>query len=1047
MNQKMYYLLGLVGTIWLGNQSVYAMQPGVQKAIAAIDTNRHAPTVTVMVKDLGSSKLLDSVQVTFGKTEKYTNKGVVFFENTGDSVLILSKPGYRRIGMKISSPSVLVRMMKLDEALSGYFVGSGLMQNNHMFSGSAITVTGEELRKVTTLSLLEGLKFYVPSLSVLNSNHNGANPNSIPQVQLRGVSDFPFSKRTINNNVKSGLQVSPSAADYIAANIVSNSTPLILLDGIQVSVQTILDIDLNRVKNVVVLKDAAATASYGMRGANGVIAVQTNRPQGKFEISFSEQLQIANADISSFHPLSAKQKLEVEKNSGLFNGALAEVYQKRYKQAYDNGINTDWLAIPLRNGIGAKHSLAISAGNDDIVYGLNASYNDVQGSMKGSHRKTLDLGAYFGGRIGALTFNNQFSYLAADAANSPYGPFSNYLKMNQYWSPNDPNTGKVQKISESNDIAGLGTLSFKNPSYNASLSTLDNQKYARYNNLTNLNWIIGAGFQLNGMLSITKQSDELNYFLPPGHTDFADLAVENLFKRGTYKYTSNSFTDVEGGLRLQYQNNFEKHQLFANVGQNVSQTASESEGIEVSGFAADRLADISFGNAYSIAKPISGKIVTRYASTFGNVGYSYDNRYQIDLSGAVDYYSGLSKGSSFGAVGLAWNISNEDFLKPLKWISVLKLKGSFGISGNQSFLSYLNRTTYNYYTDKQYIPASSGIPSIGIGLGAYLTGYANKNLQAPETFKQDIGIDAVFFNQRLAFNFNVFKQLNYRMILPINFPASSGYQSFSYYDNYGEIENKGFEIGLNVKAYESLRHQLRLNVFVNAFHGTDRVTATGPHLEELNNDNNFILPQTTIQPQYVVGQSPNAIWAVPSLGIDPLTGHEVFLKKDGSSSMVWDSNDKVYAGSLTPKWQGSFGTDVTFRQWSFGAFFNYQYGAKVYNQTMADIENATVFENLDVRALNEARWTPGKTNAGYKGLFHSPTYATTRLVENDNRIQCSSIMLGYLLPKTIAEKLNARSLGLRFLLNNAFELGGADMQRGIYYPFQRNYTFLLNANF
>lgn len=1047
MKQKMYYLLGLVGAICMNNQSGYALQSGVQKTLSVMDTTRQVPKVTVAVRDWGSSRLLDSVQVTLGKESKYTNKGIVVFENNGDSVIILSKPGYSRVGKKISASSVLVRMMKTDEAIGGYFVGTALLPNaGNVFSGSAITVTGAELRKVSSFSLLDGLKFYVPSLSVVRNNNNGSNPNAVPQINLRGTSNFPFSATVVNNNnVKSGVQVAPSVADYIASNIISNSSPVILLDGVQVSAQTILDIDLTRIKNVVVLKDAAATASYGMRGGNGVIAVQTNKPQGKFEISFSEQVQIASPNISSFQPLTAKQKLEVEKNSGLFNGSLTPVYQNRYNQAYDNHINTDWLALPLRNGVGTKHALAISAGNDDIVYGLNASYNDVEGSMKGSNRKTIDLGAYFGGRIGALTFNNQLSYLGTDAANSTYGLFNSYVKMNQYWAPNDPATGRIQKVVESN-IIGRDTLTFMNPAYNASLSTLDNTKYTRFNNQTNLNWVIGSGFQLNGMVSITKQSDEINYFLPPNHTAFADMTVENLFKRGEYSYTSNSFIDVQGGIRLQYQNNFDKHQLFANVGQSLSQAASESEGIIVSGFAADRLADIAFGNGYGISKPISGKIVSRYASTFGNFGYSYDGRYQIDLSGSMDFYSGLAKGAKFGAIGLSWNINKETFLNSVKWIDLLRLKGSFGITGNQGFLSYLNRTTYDYYTNQQYIPAGSGIGSIGVGLGAYLTAYGNKNLQSPETFKQDIGIDAAFFNHRLAVNFNVYKQLNYRMILPISSAASSGYESFSYYDNYGEIENQGFEVGVMVRVYQSNNHKLRVNLYANTFHAADRITAAGPHLYNVNNDNNLI-NQTDIQPQYVVGKSPYAIWAVPSLGIDAQTGNEVFLKKDGSSTMIWDANDKVYAGNLTPKWQGSFGTDVTYRRWSFGAFFNYQHGAKIYNRTMADIENAAVFDNLDARALNTQRWTPGTTNAVYKGLFHSPTFATTRLVENDNKIQCSSIMLGYLIPKVIAEKVKAKNLGFKLMLNNAFEIGGADIQRGLDYPFQRNYTFILNANF
>lgn len=1048
MKQKWYCLLGLIITICLNHESGFAFQPTVQIPFSKADTVHRLQKKTVRVLDQGSSRPLDSVRVTLGKESKYTIEGIAVFENTDDSVVILLKPGYHRVGKRIPASSLTVRMVKAEESMPAYFVNTGLWKNaGEVFSTSAITVTGAELRNVNPLSLIDGLKFYVPSLSIMRGNNDGANPNILPQLKLNGTGNFPFSATVINdNNGVSGVLKTPSAADYIASSITSNTSPVFLLDGVQVSVQTILDIDLNRIKSVTVLKDAAGTSSYGLRGGNGVIAVQTTKPQGRLAISFTEQVQISAPDISSFKPLTAKQKLDIEKNSGLFNGPLAPVFQKRYDQAYNNNVNTDWLAVPLQNGLSTKHSLDLSAGNEDIAYGLSASYNDIEGVMKGSFRKNLDLGAYFGGHFGAFSFSNHFSYLGVDAANSPYGGFGSYVKMNQYWQLNDPFTGKFQKTVESNVLAN-GDLAYLNPAYNATISTLDATNYARYSNLTSLNWLIGSGFQLNGMVSIARQSDEINYFLPPDHTSFANITPDNLFKRGQYNYTSNSFMDVQGGIRLQYQNNFGKHQVFANVGMNLSQTSSESEGIAVSGFATDRITDISAGNGYSISKPVSGKIVTRYVSTFGNFGYSYNGRYQIDLSGSMDYYSGVDMATNSGAIGFSWKVNQEQFLNSVKWINLLKIRGSLGIAGNQGFLSYLNRTTYNYYTDQQYVPSGSGIGTIGIGLGAYLTGFANNGLRAPQTFKQNFGLDAAFFNNRLTLAFNVYKQSGYRMVLPITAAASTGYQNFSFYDNYSEIETRGIEISAVGTVYKSPNNNLRVNVMANGFHAADKITASGPYLYQVNNYNNFSVSQTTLQPLYVAGQSVYSIWAVPSLGIDALSGKEIFRKKDGSSTTIWDANDKVLAGNLMPKWIGSLGTEVTFCQFSLSAFFNYQYGAKVYNQTMADIENALVDDNLDARVLNPQRWVPGMPDAIYKGLFNSPTYATTRLVQNDNKIQCSSILLGYMIPKTVAEKIKARNLGLKFMVNNAFEIGGADMQHGINYPFQRNYTFILNANF
>ncbi|MNZ73696.1 TonB-dependent Receptor Plug Domain protein [compost metagenome] len=489
-----------------------------------------------------------------------------------------------------------------------FVANAGLLKDEGpTFSGSAVTVNGSELRKVNSINLFDALKYYVPSLIVTQSNLTGSDPNALPAVTLRGANGFPYNAITANNN--SGVLNVSSTGDYLAASVTSTGAPVVLLDGIQVSLQTAIDIDLNSVQRVTVLKDATATASYGMRGANGVIAIETLKPKEGLTISFTEQLQLATPDVSSYKSLGAKEKIELENNSGLYNNNnLSAIFQKRYNQAYIDGVNTDWLSIPLQNGVGAKHTLALSSTTEDVVYGLTASYNDMQGSMKGSYRKNLDLGAYFGGHFGSFSFNNQFNYLGSNSSNSTYGSLNNYAQMNPYWSPYDKFTGKFQKFVEIDTINSDGTnryVNYVNPAYNATLSTTDAAKYVRYSNTLNLNWVLGSGFQLNGIAGISKQSDELNYFLPPNHTTFSNVTPDNLLSRGYYRYTSNSFMDVQGGARLQYERKFDRHELFTNIGQTVIQNSSESEAIAVSGFAVDRLADISFGSAYATKRPVS----------------------------------------------------------------------------------------------------------------------------------------------------------------------------------------------------------------------------------------------------------------------------------------------------------------------------------------------------------------------------------------------------------------------------------------------------------
>src|SRR2546428_2972272 len=414
MKQKVYYVLTLAGLICLIHKTSFALQPSAnQPASRVADTTRLFQKITVSVKDLGNAKLLDSVRVTLGKESKFTTKGVVIFEDSKDSVLILTKPGYNRLAKKVTSETVSVNLLKTDES-DGFFINAGLSKKaNSVFSGSSATINGSGLRKISTLNFLDALKYYVPSLTVTKSNNDGSNPNALPEIRLRGANNFPYAATVIaNNNTASGVQAAPSVSDYIASNVTSTSSPVILLDGIQVSLQTVLDMDLNRIESVTVLKDAAATASYGMRGGNGIISIQRTKPQGEkgaLNVAFSEQVQVATATISSFNQLNGEDKFVLENNAGLFTGNLA-LYKKRLYQL-NNGVNTNWLNIPLQNGVGLKHSLALSSANQDVEYGLTASYNDNQGSMKGSYRKNLDLGAYFGAHFGSFSISNQFNYL------------------------------------------------------------------------------------------------------------------------------------------------------------------------------------------------------------------------------------------------------------------------------------------------------------------------------------------------------------------------------------------------------------------------------------------------------------------------------------------------------------------------------------------------------------------------------------------------------------------------------------------------------------
>jgi len=1014
--------------------------------------------VKITVKDLMDGSGLDSVYISVGVKRGYTdNNGVIEFDSVpvGNMVLV-SKAGYLVQSKKVKA-DMQFRLGKrgTQSQINDYRNGLYERPPEH-FSGAATIVSGNDLRKINPLNFTEALKYYDPSFIVARDNNYGDDPNVHSSIKIRGSYNFPASATIAHQsgNSATGVQLNPSVGDYVADNIANPDQPVILLNGVQVALQTALDIDINRIEKITILKDAAATSIYGVRGGNGVLLIQTTLPKkGNLNINYSGQVQISTPDLSSFHLLNASEKLQLEQAAGFYNNNPS-LYQSRLDQV-NNGVNTDWLKIPVRTGVGSKHTLSLDGGDDDMNYGLDFSFNDIKGVMKGAGRKNVNFGGYISMRIKNAVISNYISYIKSDASNSPYGSFSEYARQNPYWNPYDSVTGGMNRIMEEYSYQG-NTVRYYNPAYNGTISTTDNTAYSRISNLTAINWMIGHGFRLDGKFGISKQSDEHNIFLPPSHTIFAGYAPGEFFKRGKYNQTTSGFLSMEGTLNLHYNKKVDLHQFYASSGVTTLETRSESTGIELIGFTTDKLSDLAFGNAYSNQRPTTGKIVTRLVSGYGNFTYSYDNRYQFEASANADASSQFGENNRVAphwSVGASWNLHQERFFHENKILNQLRVRATLGTAGNQYFQSYLGKTNYNYYTDRQYIQGGSNSSTRGIGLGAFLTGFANKDLKAPETQKQNIGMDAVLLQNRLFVRVEAYRNKSKDLVLPVVSALSTGFVNFTYYDNPGAIENKGIEFDLNYTIIRNVKKAITWTVRLNGIHNEDRITAASGYLDEVNKANDAMsVDQTRPQPRYVSGQSLSGIWAVRSSGIDPATGQEKFLKADGTETFTWDASDKILAGDLSPKWSGSFGTSVSVKNITAGIYFNYQFGAKHYNQTLADkLENADLTYNVDSRAAG-SRWKQPGDNALYKqlsinGMTTSPTYATTRFIESNDLINCSAIGLGYELPGNIIEKIKAKTLKLGFVANNVFRTGNNNRERGIYYPFNRMYSFSITAGF
>lgn len=964
-------------------------------------------------------------------------------------VLVLKHIGYepKELSLGEKKTNLVIRLTGKSKTLTDVVVTGIYKRPVENFTGSAKTITAEELQRVSPQNILAAISVLDPSFQMPENINLGSDPNRLPDVQLRGQNNFPVqSGRSSSASLRSMYGDKPNA-------------PMFVLDGFEVSMQRIFDLDMNRVSRITILKDAAATAIYGSRASNGVIVIDTRQPkEGAVRVSYRGGIQVEAPDLTGYHLLNAKEKLQLEKDAGRyvstrFQGdqlTLDEEYNRRLK-AVTSGVNTYWLSQPLQTGVGSTHSLYLEGGDNAVRYGVNMGYQDNVGVMKGSGRKNLSGGVTLNYRSNKLLFGNDLSVNSNKATNSPYGPFSQYAKMNPYNKAFDENGNPLRYLDTS--WIGYAYNYSDNPIYNANVGT---QNFSQYFSLTNnfrFEWSALSWLRFNGSFSFTKGTEESNDFKPAAHTSFDNV---DFSQKGSYLKTNGKSDNYNATLGFDIRKMLGKSLLYVTGGGNLSEVQNESSSVLAVGFPNARMDNIIFASGYATnTKPTGLQGISRLVSARMNVNYSYDNRYLADFSSSLDASSQFGKDKSlapFWSFGVGWNLHRERFLKNNPQVNFLKLRASVGTTGDQRFPPYMAITTYTYATERYYLSQ----------LSAYLLGYGNSALGWQKGFKRNIGMDATFWHNRWSLSADYYNNSTNDLILDINTPPSLGFSSFK--ENVGSLRNKGWQASTNVVVVQRTKQEFFWRVGVSAFHNTNKIDKISNTLKKLNADNDKFTnaddkkQQLYPRTRFEEGQSLSAIWGVRSMGIDPASGQELFMRKDGTYTYTWDPNDKVVLGDSEPKVSGTLSTGVDYKGISLNIYLMYRLGGQIYNQTLVDrVENADITYNVD-RRVSEQRWRKPGDHTMYKGITYttayavaqpvsSPTYATSRFVQTENMLDCSSISASYRFPDQWFKAMKMSNTRIDFYLNNPFRISSIKRERGLDYPFANTFSININTTF
>ena len=333
-------------------------------------------------------------------------------------------------------------------------------------------------------------------------------------------------------------------------------------------------------------------------------------------------------------------------------------------------------------------------------------------------------------------------------------------------------------------------------------------------------------------------------------------------------------------------------------------------------------------------------------------------------------------------------------------------------------------------------------------LGAQLMGIGNPDLGWSKTKNISVGLEAGFFNNRLNVSASYYHNLTDNLLMQYTLPPSVGFTTVTM--NLGSVLNEGVDLSINGLLINDYTRQIQWSLGVNGAHNRNVIKEISNRLEAMNEERR----QSEADPQtlYEEGKSTSGLYTVPSLGIDPATGQEIYLKQDGSKTFVWDPADKVYIGETQPKWNGAINSSFIWKNWSVALGFTYTLGEKYYNQTLVDkLENASSGYNLDKRALSY-RWSETNRNAKYKSITinGSGTPQSSRFVQDRNTLTFNSITAGYRFDQSKFNFLKAcriSSCSLNFSMNDIAVLSTIKTERGLEYPYARTFNLSMSLVF
>ena len=1001
------------------------------------------PGVTVMVKGtaLGTATDIDGAyKLTVAKGENLE--------------LVFSFVGMEAQEIKYTGQKTIDVVMKENvEAMEEVVVTGIFTRKKEGFTGSATQVTGEEIKRMTSGNVLKALEMLDPGFRMNTSNLAGSNPNAIPDFQMRG-------QASIGNYESNDVVV-------LRGDVNSRpNQPLFVLDGvIGVSATTIMDLDPDQVESITLLKDAAAPVIYGSDAANGVVVVETKAPApGKLRFSYNGNYELEWPDLSVYDLMNAEEKLRIEELAGYYsnkNNVELRNYYNRIKQDILRGVNTYWLAEPVHTAFSHRHGLTAEGGDKALRYKIYLGARWAPGVMKESNLNIKTGKIDLNYRVNKVLISNSLTVDYSDGARtSPYGSFQDYAQINPYYRKKDEN-GNVKQVLDDHKVGDKYIADYDtptlNPLWNAQFDSKNDSRNFDLREALKVEYIPVDNLRLSLDFTLSRSDGTVETFKSAQHNDF--YMVTDPAEKGSYYWSKSEGSSYRLSLSGAYNKSFGSDHLFSAFARySINETANKLTSISMKGFPNDKLSEVYMGTEYQTTG--GSESVARALAFMMTLNYSYKQRYAFDYSMSINASSEFGKNNRyapFWSAGVRWNAEKEKFIQNLEIFDELVLRGTYGITGSQGFTPYQSLQMYTYSNLMKTYKSSDVV-------GTEIYGLGNPDLKWQQTQNYNVSLDFTMFRNILSAKLEYYEKYTKNTLLDYTMAPSVGFATMK--ENLGEISNKGYEITLRLMPYSNPANQAYWQVIFTGSHNKSRIEEISNALKVLNEkqmnramafENPYDLEGKREKfplPRYENGYSQTTIWVVRSEGIDPATGREVFMTRDGKLTSNYNAADQIPFGDSEPKFQGSVSTTFTYKGLSLTLAGQYHWGGQTFNKTLINkVENANLRKNADRRALY-SRWQEAGDHVFFKAIdgnvSKTDTKESSRFVMDDNEFYFSTVNLSYRFERKKFDwmkRIGITSATLGLYMEDICRFSTIKMERGIDYPFSRQVSMSLNVVF